>query len=266
MSSILKDFRDNVSSQETYIELIMERVYIPMMDMACECSDGLANATFSCIRNYDAEVVQQIGQGTYQMVVGMLDLESMEQVMVGALAMHCNEVGGEACYQDFADQMRTHAKMMDKTMRGAKSNDCSAFSRVDKEMKAFVQELSEDEPDMSAVIRSYSKMNKKGMCSKKCSNEMADTFYSCCSVEAMDLEKEHKVGKNIGNIIDNVWGLLSTFSAEMGDAPITKEDIRVYMATMDPATMCGKKKGSVFRNQREECEEERDEYNYKYGM
>ena len=231
------------------------------MEMACECSDALAEATFNCIRNYDAGILDQIGRGTYEMVIGMLDLESMEKVMAAGLAMHCNEVGGEACYQNFADQMRTWGKMVDRSMKGAKKKDCSAFSRVDKQMRRYVKAL--EGGDMSEIVESYYGVAKKASCSKRCAKKQADEFYSCCWLEAVDLAEEHELGENIGNIIDNVWSLLSNFSEEMGDMPISREDIETYLSTYNPEEMCAdsvKKVKKVYRRKRKQCDEEKYEY------
>merc|ERR1711971_550743 len=134
----------------------------------------------------------------------MLDLESMKKVMVAVLAIHCNEVGEEACYQDFSNQMITWARMVDKSVDGASKKDCTAYARVDKELGKYFKAMTTE--DMSKMVKAQYEMSKKGLCTPaKCAKYQAKNFYSCCSVEGVDLAAEHELGENIGNILDNPW-------------------------------------------------------------
>jgi len=229
----------------------------------CECSEKLADATFNCIENYDAGVLDMIGRGTYEMIVGMLDLESMKKVMVAALAIHCNEVGEEACYQDFSNQMITWAKMVDKSMDGASKKDCTAYTRVERQLAKYLKAIQSE--DMSGLINAQYEMSKKGMCEpKKCAKYQAKNFYSCCSVEGVDLAEEHELGENIGNILDNVMGLLSTFSQDVDENLISREDLQTYMSTYDPENLCkGGKGAKAYKKKGKQCRKQRStEYGY----
>ncbi|KAL5270214.1 hypothetical protein ACHWQZ_G001075 [Mnemiopsis leidyi] len=256
-ATFLKDFRDEAVSMEAAIDMVMERIYIPMMDMACECSDRLSEATFTCIKNYDAEVIESIGQSMYQTVIeNFLDIDSMKSVMDAVLAMQCNEVGDDVCYEDFANQVTTWGKMMDKSMAGAKRKDCSAYSRIDNQIAKYTSAL--ESGDMSEFFTNYYGLVKKAACDKKCAKNQAEVFYTCCSVEAIDLAEEYKFIENIGNIVSKVRNLMA-ISPDTGlDADLfNMEDLQTYFSSYDVEEVCsGTKAGKIYSKKRKECEKE----------
>ena len=254
----LRDLQNEVESMEDFMELITERIFEPMMEMTCECSSGLADAMFGCVRNYDAGVVQMMGQSMYDAAISMIDLDSMENVMRATLAMYCNEVGEEVCYEDFAEQMRTWGKMMDNSMAGAKKKDCSAFSCADEPLLQYIQSM--DSMDMSKLLEAYYKTAKKIQCSSKCAEEQAETFYTCCTVEAIDLAVEHELEQNMGNIMDNISTLMSDFVEDFSGEMMSRKDLKKLFSVYNPQKLCGKKRGAVFMEKREQCVEEKDEF------
>ena len=253
-ATFLKDFRDEAVSMEAAIDLIMEQIYVPMMNTACECSDTLAEATFSCIRNYDAEVIESIGRAMYQFMIDQIELDSMKNVMDAMLAMQCNEVGDDVCYEDFANQLTTWGKMMDKSMAGAKKNDCSAFSRLDKQMIKYLSAMASG--NMSKTVKIYYGMVKKAACKKKCAAYQSDVFYTCCSVEAIDLAGEYKLVENIEKIVSNLMSILDMYMAGGIDGDLfNMKDLQTYFSSYDVEEVCsGMRAGKTYSKKRKECE------------
>merc|ERR1719204_170941 len=129
------------------------------MKTACKCSAGLANATFNCIKNYDAEVVDLIGRETYStMVEKMLDIDSMEKILDTMLAIHCNQVGGKACYRDFGKEMKLWAKMVERSMNSGKQS-CKSFARLDDLVGKYIEAMGN--MDVEEGVERYYALSKE---------------------------------------------------------------------------------------------------------
>jgi hypothetical protein len=256
MAGILMDFKNEVSNFEDAMTLITDRIYIPAMRTACKCSAGLANTTFYCIKNYDAEVVGPIVREKYSMVLEqMLDIDSMKKILDTMLAIHCNQVGRKACYRDFGKEMKLWGKMMERSMNSGKQS-CKSFARLDDLVGKYIEAMGN--MDVEEVFESYYAVSKEGYCNADCADEMAEQFYSCCTVEGIDIAVERDMAENMGNVLEKFAEALSDVAEDVNTEMFSQENLEMFLSTYSPEDLCAEEEEGLkpYTEKREQCDAE----------
>ena len=233
---ILKTFRDDVNTMEGFMELMINKLYNPFLQMACPCFPGLTDATFQCIRQYDALVIKPY-QEIYQTAVSMFDLDTLKSLVDTVMTAYCVEVEGELCHVEFGEMMLTYGRMFDNTFDEDHQDQCSSWMRIEGGLARYLR-LSSFTKSNKKVMKAARKLMKEAMCDPSCQEHMADTFYSCCAKKAHQIAQEGELSENIGIMMENLKFAMSMLQFDTDDMSMDSSIMQQVQADFHPEVEC----------------------------
>ena len=218
------------------MELVVNKLYNPFLQLACRCVPGLTDATFQCIRQYDAVVIKPY-KDIYQTLLIMFDLDTFERIADTILASYCVEVGGEQCHGEFGEMMMSFGRMVDNTFDEDHDDQCSSWMRIEGRFAGYMH-LAVTIKSGKKVVDAAKKLMNKVQCDPTCQEYMADIFYSCCFKKSYQIAQEGDLNENIKIMLKNLRFLESMIGMDQGDIMPMDSELRQVRADFNPEEEC----------------------------